>query len=156
MKYEEVKTVGIVGEIYVKYNAYGQYNIVEWLIENHVEVVIPPMLEFMMQAFVNSKVQKETFIAPNKLFNFSGTVVEQFANRYIRRFDKVMQDFRYYRPNHTIHESASMAAEILDLNHQYGEGWLIPAEIAAFAHQNINNVICLQPFGCIANHIIVS
>jgi predicted CoA-substrate-specific enzyme activase len=154
VKYEEVKTVGIVGEIYVKYNAYGQYNIVEWLIENHVEVVVPPMLEFMMQAFVNSKVQKETFIAPNKLFDFSGTVVEQFANRYIRKFDKVMQDFRYYRPNHTIHESASMAAEILDLNHQYGEGWLIPAEIAAFAHQNINNVICLQPFGCIANHII--
>lgn len=152
--HEDIKTVGIVGEIYVKYNAYGQYNIVDWLIENHIEVVIPPMLEFMMQAFVNSKVQKKEFIAPSKMFEFSGTMVEQIANRYIRKFDRELQQFKYYRPNHSIHESASFASELLNLNHQYGEGWLIPAEIAAFAHQNINNVICLQPFGCIANHII--
>ncbi|MDR0687118.1 MAG: hypothetical protein LBF55_00330, partial [Prevotellaceae bacterium] len=38
--------------------------------------------------------------------------------------------------------------------HQYGEGWLIPGEISAFASEGINNVISLQPFGCIANQII--
>ncbi|MBP1673252.1 MAG: Activator of (R)-2-hydroxyglutaryl-CoA dehydratase [Bacteroidetes bacterium] len=152
--YEDVQTVGIVGEIYVKYNAYGQYNMVEWLIENHVEVVIPPLLDFMMQAFVNNKVQRASFIAKANRLGFTEQIAEKFANRTIKKFDTVLKRFKYYRPNPSIHHAARLASEILNLNHQYGEGWLIPAEAATFAEQNINNVICLQPFGCIANHII--
>ena len=37
---------------------------------------------------------------------------------------------------------------------QFGEGWLLPAEMIGFAKAGIDNVISLQPFGCIANHII--
>ena len=37
---------------------------------------------------------------------------------------------------------------------RFGEGWLLPAEIVAFAREGVNNVISLQPFGCIANHIV--
>ena len=33
-------------------------------------------------------------------------------------------------------------------------GRLIAGEIATFAREGINNVLCLQPFGCIANHVI--
>ena len=36
----------------------------------------------------------------------------------------------------------------------FGEGWLIPAELASFAESGVNNVVSLQPFGCIANHVI--
>jgi predicted CoA-substrate-specific enzyme activase len=154
VQYEKVQTVGIVGEIYVKYNAYGQYNIVDWLIENHVEVVMPPLLDFMMQTFVNNKVQRATFIAKAGSFGITEDLVELFANRYIKKFNTVLKRFKYYRPNPSIHHAARLASEMLNLNHQYGEGWLIPAEAATFAEQNINNVICLQPFGCIANHII--
>ena len=39
-------------------------------------------------------------------------------------------------------------------NHYFGEGWLIAGNILAFTEDNIYNVLCLQPFGCIANHII--
>ena len=37
---------------------------------------------------------------------------------------------------------------------QFGEGWLIAGEMSSFASQGINHVISLQPFGCIANHIV--
>lgn len=37
---------------------------------------------------------------------------------------------------------------------QFGEGWLLPAEIVSYAKQKADAVISLQPFGCIANHII--
>jgi predicted nucleotide-binding protein (sugar kinase/HSP70/actin superfamily) len=47
-----------------------------------------------------------------------------------------------------------LAEEILSLNHQYGESWLIAGEIGAFVREGVNNVLCLQPFGCIANHVI--
>jgi predicted CoA-substrate-specific enzyme activase len=154
VKYHDVKTVGLVGEIYVKYNAHGQYYIIDWLIENHIEVEIPPLMEFMMQAFVNTKAQHNDFIAPKKGLYFIDSIMELYANRFIGKFEKVLQKFKYYKPAHSIHHAAQLASEILNLNHQYGEGWLIPAEIATFASRNINDVVCLQPFGCIANHII--
>jgi predicted nucleotide-binding protein (sugar kinase/HSP70/actin superfamily) len=37
---------------------------------------------------------------------------------------------------------------------QAGEGWLLPGEIIAMAESGIRNIISLQPFGCIANHVV--
>ena len=31
---------------------------------------------------------------------------------------------------------------------------MLPGEIIAYAREGVNNVVSLQPFGCIANHII--
>ena len=65
-----------------------------------------------------------------------------------------MQGYRHYRPRHPIRDVAKLAQEILSLNHQYGEGWLIAGEVASLAQDGVQNVLCLQPFGCIANHVI--
>ena len=46
------------------------------------------------------------------------------------------------------------AKQLINPACNFGEGWLIPAEIANFADHGINNVVSLQPFGCISNHII--
>lgn len=40
------------------------------------------------------------------------------------------------------------------MTNQFGEGWLVAGEIGCLADQGINYVVSLQPFGCIANHII--
>ena len=36
----------------------------------------------------------------------------------------------------------------------FGEGWLLPGEIGELVHSGVNNIVSVQPFGCIANHII--
>lgn len=149
-----VQSVGLVGEIYIKYNSFGQFNIVDWLIENHIEVVLPPLMEFFMQSFVNSNAREDEYINKSIPFGSIKSVIELLANHYIGKFEKMLTRFRFYRPVYNISHSAQLAAKILSLNNQYGEGWLIPAEIASFAEQNINQVICIQPFGCIANHIV--
>ena len=53
-----------------------------------------------------------------------------------------------------IHHEAKRAEKIVNLAAQFGEGWLIPAELASFAERGINAAVSLQPFGCIANHVI--
>ena len=53
-----------------------------------------------------------------------------------------------------MYESAEAASEVISLNAQFGEGWLLPGEVAMFARHGVRNVISLQPFGCIANHIV--
>jgi predicted nucleotide-binding protein (sugar kinase/HSP70/actin superfamily) len=156
MRPGDVPAIGVVGEIYVKYNSYGHYHIVRWLEEQGVEVVMPTLINFMMQAFINRQVDAAAHLrqASGWLTNLTLRFVERLAQRRIDAIEKVMENFRYYRPMHPIRQAAEYAAEIVDLVNQYGEGWLIPAEIAGFAHQGVNHVISLQPFGCISNHII--
>ena len=35
-----------------------------------------------------------------------------------------------------------------------GEGWLLTAEMLELAHENVKNIVCTQPFGCLPNHIV--
>lgn len=47
-----------------------------------------------------------------------------------------------------------MASQVLNLAADFGEGWSLPGEVCQLAAHGVNNVVSLQPFGCIANHII--
>lgn len=154
LKDDKMPTIGIVGEIYIKYNSFGHQFIVDWLIQQGVEVIIPPSLDFFIQEFVNYEVNKKLNLRKGKLGDIFIHFLERKARRYIKKAEAINSKFKYYRPFHDIREVARKASQIVDLSAQFGEGWLIPAEIAAFAEEGINNVVSLQPFGCIANHVV--
>ena len=65
-----------------------------------------------------------------------------------------MKEFPWYRSIGRSMAESRLAAPILNLNAQFGEGWLIPSDFARFAQEGIHDVVCMQPFGCIANHIV--
>lgn len=151
----EIPRVGIVGEIYVKYNSFGHQFILDWLIANDIEVVVPPIIDFFMQPFVNVSVNKRLYV---KRVNFVSDIISSFIERkafkLVARAQTILEQFRLARPFTNIRESSILGEKILSLASQFGEGWLLPAEIAEFAEEGLNNVISVQPFGCIANHVI--
>ena len=147
--------VGLVGEIYIKYNSFAQYKLTKWMQKKGYEVVLPSLSSFVLQYFVNSRVN-------NKLKLEKSSLIDQLVNSSFycwvshkaSKWEDVMKKFRHYSPEESIFNVAGYASEILSLVHQFGEGWLIPGEIGRLAHQGIDKVVCLQPFGCIANHIV--
>ncbi len=151
---KEVKIIGIIGEIYVKYNSFGNYGIVNWLLEQGIEVAIPPIANFFMQGFVNSEALQEQFIDNKSRWNAITKFAEWYINRYMDKYERVMKNFVRYRPVENVREEAELASKTVNLLNQYGEGWLIPGEIAGYAKQGITDIICIQPFGCIANHVV--
>lgn len=146
--------IGIVGEIYVKYNSFGNLNIINWLIEQKFEVIVPPLTEFFTQFFVNFRADKKEHLAKARLMDLYKKFLEIKADSLIRKFEKINSAYRYYTPFHPIRRIAEKAERVLNLANQYGEGWLIPAEIAGLAEDGVNNIVSLQPFGCIANQVI--
>lgn len=149
-----IQTIGIIGEIYVKYNSYGNYGIVDWLIGQGIEVAIPPITNFFMQAFVNSEAKQSQFITPKKRWNGISKLAEKLLIGQSKGYESIMKEFVRYRPAENVREEAKLAEKSVNLLNQYGEGWLIPGEIAGYAKNGIRDVICIQPFGCIANHVI--
>ena len=146
--------VGIVGEIYVKYNAFSNNHAADWLIDQGIEVIMPHFFEFFagglvaVQNAVKTHIRKRDYLW---LLTFLG---HKLIHDFTQEFDAVMQGFRYYHPHHDVRDVAKNADDIISINHQYGEGWLLAAEIATFVKDGVENVLCLQPFGCIANHVI--
>ena len=146
--------VGIVGEIYVKYNAFSNNNAAEWLIEQGIEVVMPTFLEFFAGGLIHVQQKVKTNITRRDMLWLLTLLGKKLLRNYLDEVHEVMKKYRRFHQHTEIYDIAKNAQGILSLNHQYGEGWLIAGEIASFAKEGIPNVLCLQPFGCIANHIV--
>lgn len=152
----EYSRVGLIGEIFVKYNNYAQAGISEWLRSKNVEVSAPPLLDFLLQFFVNTKVNAANGTTDGaSVFEKSlMPILWAYINGRVKKSEKIMKDFKFYEPSESIYAKAEAASEIINLSNQFGEGWLIAGEIAHYARKGVNKVVCIQPFGCIANHII--
>ncbi len=146
--------IGIVGEIYLKYNSYGNKNITEWLIARGIEPHVPALSDFFTDAFPNLKARISGNVCKNNIPATLLGIAEKYMYGIIRKMELQVSGFPYHHPVGNPHEDAAIASEIINLNAQFGEGWRIPAEFARFASRGINNVVSLQPFGCIANHIV--
>ena len=151
---KEIPRIGVVGEIYVKYNDFGHKQVVNWLVEQGVEAILPPLTKFFIVAFANSEARIQGYIKERTLPKFVMNFAENWVYKIIRKMESKISHYPFYFPISNVHEDAKHASKIISTNAQFGEGWSIPAEFSEFAHHGINNVISLQPFGCIANHVI--
>lgn len=146
---------GIAGEIFLKFNPYSHRYVPDWLMDHGVEVVPPIIHNFFLRAFVNFKFNKENFV---KRFKVPALVIDMaysLITKVQHKFDKEAEAFRFYQPEIDIKTQSELASEIICLSAQFGEGWLLPAEVIAYIKQGCTNVVSMQPFGCIANHIVV-
>jgi predicted nucleotide-binding protein (sugar kinase/HSP70/actin superfamily) len=58
-----------------------------------------------------------------------------------------------FSPPATIWELADKAKKILSLGNQTGEGWYLTAEMIELIDKGVKNILCMQPFACLPNHI---
>ena len=152
---KEVPRVGIVGEIFLKFNPFSHQFLEKYIISKGVEIVPPLLAPFFLQEFVNVEVQKHTRLSCTRVPDFVVKGAYQaLIGRRIRQINKAASHFRYFRPFTNIYDDAKEVKGIVSLAAQFGEGWLLPADIIGYIRDGVNNVISLQPFGCIANHVI--
>ena len=151
---KELPVIGLVGEIYVKYNSFSHKNVVNWLVENGVEVVPPAISNFFSTSFVAQHVNRNLNIKHSDTPVWVTDAVYLYIRHMMRKYDRICKPFAYYRKFTNIFDDAEMASHILSLAADFGEGWDLPGEICSLAEHGVENVISLQPFGCIANHII--
>ena len=69
------------------------------------------------------------------------------ANEYLRQS-------KHFVPASQISELARMASEYVSTGNQCGEGWFLTGEMMELIHEGVPNIVCVQPFGCLPNHIM--
>ena len=150
---DEVKVkVGIVGEIYVKYAYLGNNHLEKFLLSEDCEPVVPALMDFVMYCIVNvindAKLYGRKTIA-TPVYKLLYKILHGMQKNIIKQFKKQGS----FEPIHDFEHLRSCADKVINQGVKMGEGWLIPAEMAALAETGVENVVCAQPFGCLPNHI---
>jgi len=144
--------VGIVGEILVKYHPNANNNLVELIEEEGGEAVVPSFIDFFEYSFMN------------KIYNYnnlSGTYKDMLINkasiRFIESYRKYAREAcrgsKRFTPDAYIEQTASNAERFISVGNQCGEGWLLTGEMVDLIDDGVKNILCLQPFACLPNHV---
>ena len=150
----EKPKVGIVGEVLIKYHPFGNNFVANKLEEEGAEVVLPDFMGFIK--FIAT--HKITF---NKLIKTDSMKAKLFKAA-IKLIDILEKDERlalasskkgYLQPC-DIWALQEKVEDVLSIGNQTGEGWFLTAEMIEYIEHGIPNIVCVQPFACLPNHVV--
>lgn len=144
--------VGIVGEILAKYHPVANNHIERELLQEGAEVVMPDFVDFFLYSAYDPIV-KHQLLDGSKKASFFGRMFINIINFYRAPMRKAMKASRHFRAPHKIDETARLAERHVSLGNMAGEGWFLTGEMVKLIDEGVPNVVCLQPFGCLPNHI---
>ena len=145
--------VGIVGEILVKYMPLANNHLVELLEQEGAEAVVPDLMDFMNYSVYNSDYKHEFLGAKWTAGLISRLGI--WGIRFLRKpaLKALDRSRRFEAPMH-IRQVAKLAKPFLSIGNQYGEGWFLTGEMAELLTTEVPNIVCIQPFACLPNHVV--
>ena len=145
--------VGIVGEILVKFHPAANNHLAELLEAEGAEAVVPDLTDFLLYCFYNTNFKHENLGVSKKS--------QIICNAGIKFFEWLRKDAREafvkserFTPPAYINETAARAEHIVSIGNQTGEGWFLTGEMLELIHEDVPNIVCIQPFGCLPNHVV--
>ncbi|MQW23060.1 MULTISPECIES: 2-hydroxyacyl-CoA dehydratase [unclassified Lactococcus] len=145
--------VGVVGEILVKYSKTANNDIVSIIEEEGGEAVVLDLIGFMNYSLYNQiwRTDEIGFAKKNKLIakTFIGII-----NMMEKPMNKQLQASKRFDGIESIYDIAANTEEVISVGNHTGEGWFLTGEMIELLQKDVMNIVCLQPFGCLPNHIV--
>lgn len=145
--------VGIVGEILVKYMPLANNYLVDLLEREGAEAVVPDFMDFFAM-FVYDKKYRYEYLGGS----YMKSLITTFGVPAIRRLRKpaieALSASKHFDVPKNIDEIAEPTKPFLSLGNQYGEGWFLCGEMVELLNEGVNNIVCIQPFACLPNHVM--
>ena len=150
----EVKPkVGVVGEILVKYSPTANNDIVRLLEAEGAEAVVPDLIGFMNYSLYNQIWKYDNMGMPKKNKNLAEMAIK-LIEVVEKPMDKALRASERFTGIHSIYQLAEDASKILSIGNHTGEGWFLTGEMIDLLKTGVNNIVCMQPFGCLPNHVV--
>jgi predicted CoA-substrate-specific enzyme activase len=143
--------VGIVGEILVKYHNNANEQLVNVIESEGGEAVVPDLANFMLYCLYDPVYARKKLsggLIP-RLIGEAGIGILEWMRRPMRR---ALAGTRFGFI-HDIHDMVAGVEGTASPANQAGEGWLLTSEMMRLIESGVRNVICIQPFACLPNHI---
>ncbi len=146
--------VGVVGEILVKFHPDANNNIIDVIEAEGGEAVMPGLADFMLYCLYNNNFKRDNLGAKSStamLCNLAIWGIESFR-KHMAAVMEANPKFKTRSPKH-IADVAEGAKKVLQLGHCTGEGWFLTGEMIELIESGVPNIVCVQPFACLPNHV---
>ena len=150
----EKPRVGIVGEILIKYHPFGNNYVAKLLEQEGAEVVLPDFLGFVKFIASNKVISNQMLKNDYKkawLFKAAIGLIDVFEKDVKKALENSKKG---YLPTSNIWHLADNVKSVLSTGNQTGEGWFLTAEMLEYMENDIPNIVCVQPFACLPNHVV--
>lgn len=146
--------VGIVGEILVKFHPDANNHAVQVIEGEGCEAVLPGLLQFFEYSMADGKWDWE-----NLGMNPWGRFTKPLGLGVLRLYHQpVNAAFAAtggkFSPATNILDMYERSKDIASMGNQAGEGWYLVSEMVDMIESGCPNIICVQPFACLPNHIV--
>ena len=144
--------VGIVGEILVKYHPTANNQVEKVLADEGAEVIMPDLMDFFMYMAYDDIV-KYKMLDGKWIDKAKSEIFIKVLEFFRKPMRKALRASKRFHAPYTIKEIAELTKPHVSLGNMAGEGWFLTGEMAKLITEDVKNIICLQPFGCLPNHI---
>lgn len=146
--------VGIVGEVLIKYHPFGNNFVADLLEHEGAEVILPDLMGFV-KFMATHKITFNNLLKINK----TSSKISKIAINLINIFEKDLKialsnSKKNYLPPCDIWHLEEKVQDVLSIGNQTGEGWFLTAEMIEYIENDIPNIVCVQPFACLPNHVV--
>lgn len=144
--------VGLVGEILVKFHPTANNQIVDIIEAEGGEAVMPDLVDFFLYSFYNAHFKHDHYDGSKKSVMITDAGIE-FVELLRKDIVKALKKSQRFTPPSRIEHLAKKASEIVSLGNQTGEGWFLTGEMIELIEEGAPNIVCMQPFACLPNHV---
>ena len=144
--------VAVIGELFLKYSAPGNNHLEEFLAEQDCEVYVPSILGFGIY---------KTNGALEDLRLYGGKPFKRMILECVMKYMFWMEDILIsaieenpaFVPPERVNDLKKRAEGVIGIGNSMGEGWYLAAEMLEFADHGYENIVIVQPFGCLPCHV---
>ena len=145
--------VGLVGEILVKFSPIANNDLISIIEKEGAEVVVPDLMNFFLTSAYNNLYKYKKLEGSYKSMLIGKSIVK-IMEAYQKIYRQALSKSKRFEAPDRIEDVAEYTKRFVSLGNQTGEGWLLPGEMLELIKSGCNNIVCMQPFGCLPNHII--
>ena len=145
--------VGVVGEILVEYHPVANNHLEEVLAREGAEVVMPELANFLLYMAFDG-ITRHDILDGSWLNKVGAQMFIKVADFFMSPMRKALAKSKHFTAPVSIYKVAELAAQHVSLGNMAGEGWLLPGEMTKLMEEGVRNVVCLQPWACLPNHIL--
>ena len=135
----------------VKYHPAANNFAVDLVESEGAEAVVPDLMGFIYYICDHANSRHELLTVSGKRHYFSNVAIS-----FIERMEKSYKDAiegTKFGSFMKISEMRRLVDGIVSTGNIAGEGWFLSAEMIELIHSGVNNIICMQPFACLPNHV---
>ena len=145
--------VGVVGEILVKYMPLANNHLVDLLEREGAEAVVPDLMDFLNYSIYNGKYKSE-FLGAKKSSDFIADTAVKLIRQIRKPALEALEKSKRFEAPMPIEQIGEITKPFLSLGNQYGEGWFLTGEMIELIQSGVPNIVCIQPFACLPNHVV--